>query len=143
MYDNVKDALRESVKSGPVEFLLFPDEIATLILDTENIEGEKLEQAIAIAQQTVLALQNKREFLLDAIADEFLKEYNEICHPDKPESKEQFLDKIYLDMVIIGVETATVFIYYIPKDLDNFFGDHAIAVMLSSDLQVEFVEMVG
>ncbi|RYX85444.1 hypothetical protein EON83_05615 [bacterium] len=143
MYDNIIDALKASAESGEVEFSLFTGDTINLTLDTENLEGDQLLMAIAKVEPILIALQQKEQFLFDAIAEEYLEEYNEICHPQNPESKEEFLGKIYLESVNIGTVTPSLFLYYLHENLENFFGDHAIEMLLNFDLEVEYITIVG
>jgi hypothetical protein len=115
-----------------------------LTIDMGDVEDEDIPRIVRIARETYSALQSRTNSFRQAIAEEFLTEYNQICRQDNPVDEQQFLRNIRLESIELWYAGSGAFclsnLYYIPDGLEDFFGDHPIQITVNPELQIQTIE---
>lgn len=114
-------------------------EIIELTIDATNVNEQDVPVLIERARTAYLALQQKREDLLHTIANHFVIEHNRDTIQRVHLSEDKFLCLLQFHSIYIGQDGSSS-LFFMPKGLEEYLGDHGINVDVDSRQRITFIE---
>ncbi len=119
-----------------------PGNSVEVTVSFDDIGDEPRVNVVERARSVYTALQSQQKEIYRALVDEFLAEYNEIGTKQQPLDEVEFVKRIKLTSIFLQ-SSGLSYLNFLPEELEDYFGDHAISMDVSAEMQIGRMELQG